>query len=258
MKYDIITCGVGGQGILSISFIIDNSAMSMGYNFKQSEVHGMAQRGGAVSSHIRISDKQIFSDLVPAGSADMILSVEPLETLRYVGYLSYDGIIVASSNPYVNIPDYPQLEEIIDKLESLKNHILVNSEDLARKAGSGKAQNMVMIGAASKRLPLDEQVMKKFIMLLFKAKGEKVQRVNIDAFDFGKIAAENFLAAKDAGMTSFQASVVCGKLEPKPAGTDILDMWLKAIDEDPTLLEKLQAHKKLIPPTIEGFKAFLQ
>ena len=118
MKCDIILAGVGGQGILSIAFILDNAAMKQGFHFKQSEVHGMAQRGGAVQSHLRIADREIHSDLIPKGTADIILSVEPLEALRYKEYLSDKGILVSSTKPFVNIPDYPPIEMILNEIEA--------------------------------------------------------------------------------------------------------------------------------------------
>lgn len=189
MKKDIILAGVGGQGILSIAFVIDNAAVKQGLFFKQAEVHGMAQRGGAVQSHLRYADHEIYSDLVPMGKADVILSVEPLESLRYLGYLSPDGVVISSSAPFVNIPDYPKIEDVLKKIRSLKNHILVDSEKLARDAGSVRAQNMVMVGAASGYLGLEEENLLEFVRQLFAAKGDKLIDLNVKAFQLGKEAA---------------------------------------------------------------------
>lgn len=189
MKQDIILSGVGGQGILSIAFVLDNAALLDGLNFKQAEVHGMSQRGGAVQSHLRLSDQQIHSDLVPRGMADMILSVEPLEALRYVNYLSGDGKIITSSTPYMNIPDYPDIEEVLEKVREINKPIIVDSKKLAAEAGSTRAQNMVMLGAASSTLIVKEESLIKFIEVLFKPKGQKLVDMNHRAFELGKKAA---------------------------------------------------------------------
>ncbi|MGB4703585.1 MAG: indolepyruvate oxidoreductase subunit beta [Candidatus Saccharicenans sp.] len=189
MKYDIILAGVGGQGILSIAFVIDNAALEEGLNFKQAEVHGMSQRGGAVQSHLRLSDGQIYSDLIPLGQADMILSVEPLETLRYFEYLKPDGAVISSSTPYQNISDYPVLEEIYREIKKVPVHVLIDSEKIAREAGSVRAQNMVMLGAASLFLPVKEESLKKYIQVLFERRGPQIVQVNLKAFDLGREAA---------------------------------------------------------------------
>jgi indolepyruvate ferredoxin oxidoreductase beta subunit len=186
MRQDIILAGVGGQGILSIAFVIDNAALEEGLNFKQAEVHGMAQRGGAVQSHLRLSNEPIYSDLIPKGGADMILSVEPLESLRYLDYLSPDGIVVTSRSPFVNIPDYPAIEDVLSEIEAVENKLIVDSEKLAKDAGSPKAQNMVMLGAASLHLILSEKSLKKFVRVLFETRGEKIVDMNLKAFDLGR------------------------------------------------------------------------
>jgi indolepyruvate ferredoxin oxidoreductase beta subunit len=189
MKQDIILAGVGGQGILSIAFVIDNAALKQGLDFKQAEVHGMAQRGGAVQSHLRISDKPVFSDLIPKGGADMILSVEPMECLRYLDYLSPEGIVVTSRSPFLNIPDYPDNDEVLDAIATVENKIVVDSDKLAKEAGSPKAQNMVMLGAASPHLILEEENLKEFIRVLFGRRGEKMVEMNLKAFDLGRTSA---------------------------------------------------------------------
>ena len=191
MKQDIILAGVGGQGILSIAFVIDNAALEEGFNFKQAEVHGMAQRGGAVQSHLRISSEVIYSDLIPKGEADMILSVEPLEALRYFDYLSLGGTVVSSSSPYVNIPDYPNLETILDKIQEVERRVIVDSQRLAKEAGSSRAQNMVMLGAASSYLILKRESLERFIRVLFETQGERVVEINLKAFRLGSEAASS-------------------------------------------------------------------
>jgi indolepyruvate ferredoxin oxidoreductase beta subunit len=189
MKQDIILAGVGGQGILSIAFVIDNAALAEGLSFKQAEVHGMAQRGGAVQSHMRLSSEPVWSDLIPLGEADMILSVEPLEALRYLGQLAPDGIIVTSATPFVNIPDYPPIDGVLAEVRRSGRHVIVDSEKLAKEAGTSKAQNTVMLGAASKHLVLKEESLKRFIEVLFKGRGESVVQANLKAFDLGRAAA---------------------------------------------------------------------
>ncbi len=189
MKQDIILAGVGGQGILSIAFVIDNAALEEGLCFKQAEVHGMAQRGGAVQSHVRLSSGPLFSDLIPKGEADMILSVEPLEAIRYFEYLRPEGIIVSSSTPYRNIPDYPDLDRVLSTIREAGRHAIVDSERLAREAGTSKAQNMVVLGAASAFLVLKEASLRIYIEKLFRGKGPAVVESNLTAFELGKKAA---------------------------------------------------------------------
>lgn len=186
MKQDIILTGVGGQGILSIAFVIDNAALKEDLYFKQAEVHGMAQRGGAVQSHLRLSKEPIFSDLIPKGTADLILSVEPLECVRYLDYLAPDGIVVTSSSPFVNIQSYPDLATVLDKIQTVQNRVIVDSDRLAKEAGSSRAQNMVMLGAASSFLILQEKHLKEYIRILFEPRGERMVDMNLKAFELGR------------------------------------------------------------------------
>jgi indolepyruvate ferredoxin oxidoreductase beta subunit len=189
MKQDIILAGVGGQGILSIAYVIDNAALADGLFFKQAEVHGMAQRGGAVQSHLRISDGAIWSDLIPKGEADMILSVEPLEALRYLDYLRPDGVVVSSSTPYRNIPDYPDIGQVLEAVRQAPRSVVVDSEKLAKEAGTAKAQNIVLLGAASAYLRLKEESLLRTIEDLFRGRGGPVLEANLKAFELGKKAA---------------------------------------------------------------------
>ncbi len=188
MKYDIILAGVGGQGVLSLSAIIAFSAMKEGLHAKQSEVHGMAQRGGAVSANLRLSDSPIASDLIPRGTAAMILSMEPLESLRYLEYLSPDGTLITSTDPVVNISDYPDVDGLFKNISSLPHAVLVDSVRLAKQAGSARASNMVMVGAASHLLPIEVATMEHFITNTFKRKGDNVVEANIAAFRAGREA----------------------------------------------------------------------
>lgn len=189
MKQDIILAGVGGQGILSIAYVIDNAALEAGWNFKQAEVHGMAQRGGAVQSHLRLSQDVIFSELIPPGQVDLLLSVEPLEALRYLDALHPEARIVTSLTPYRNIPDYPDVESVLAALRDTGRAAVIDSQALAKEAGSTRAQNMVMLGAASLHLVIAEGHLLSFIEELFAPKGGDIVDVNLKAFRLGKEAA---------------------------------------------------------------------
>ena len=188
-KQDIILAGVGGQGILSIAFVIDHAALKEGFNVKQAEIHGMAQRGGAVQSHLRLSKDRIWSDLIPRGEADMILSVEPLEALRYLDFLHPGGKLITSSTPFVNIPDYPDQEKLIGRIREIPGSVIVDSEALAKEAGTSKVQNTVMLGAAAKDLVVNEDSLLESIKVLFAPRGDKVLEANIRAFELGRRAA---------------------------------------------------------------------
>jgi indolepyruvate ferredoxin oxidoreductase beta subunit len=185
MKSDIILAGVGGQGILTIAYVLDNAALASGMNVKQSEVHGMSQRGGAVYTHIRISDDPISSDLIGLGQADFIVGVEPLEAIRYADYLCAKGHIISNTIPEVNIPNYPDLDAIHKEINNY-SHTLFDAKELAKEAGSPRAQNIVLVGALSHFLPLEEKYYRQFIEELFAKKGEKIVETNFRAFEMGR------------------------------------------------------------------------
>ncbi len=186
MKYDMIIAGVGGQGVLSVAAIIASSAMKEGLYVKQSEVHGMSQRGGAVYANLRLSDAPIYSDLIADGTASMILSMEPLESLRYIHYLKDEGILITAENPERNIPDYPDLQELLSQIRTLPHALTIDARKLAMEAGSGRATNMVLAGAASHFLPIKAQTMQDFIKEIFARKGEKIVEINLKAFALGR------------------------------------------------------------------------
>lgn len=196
MKKDIILSGVGGQGILTIAYVLGSTALKDGYYFKQAEVHGMSQRGGAVESHLRISSKEIHSDLIPKGECDLILSVEPIEALRYLGFLSKDGYVIANSNPFKNIPNYPDEEKIKNAYNNLRNAYLIDADKIAKEAGSGRSANIVILGIASNLLFLKEESMLFFIEKLFERKGEKIINMNKKAFMMGKELGKNLFNGK--------------------------------------------------------------
>ena len=185
MKTDIIIAGVGGQGILSIATVIGLAAVNRQLNIKQSEVHGMSQRGGAVYSHLRLSEQPIASDLISTGKADLILSVEPMEALRYLPYLAPDGWLVTNTHPFVNINNYPDPQILMEQLNRLQNCVLVDADALASECGSTKASNMVMLGAAVPFLNMDVKEVEKAIHSIFARKGEEVVAMNICAMQAG-------------------------------------------------------------------------
>jgi indolepyruvate ferredoxin oxidoreductase beta subunit len=189
MKYDVILAGVGGQGVLSVASIIAHAALGEGLLVRQSEVHGMAQRGGAVLSHLRIADKEIAGDLVPRGGADLVISMEPLESLRYVSWLKGSGVLVTAAEPFVNIGNYPEIGEIISSIKRLPHHRLVEAAALAKEAGLAKAVNTVMVGAASCFLPVKPQGLEKTITEVFSKKDAAAIAANAKAFKLGKAAA---------------------------------------------------------------------
>jgi len=190
MKSDIILAGVGGQGILSIAAILGAAALNENLYLKQAETHGMSQRGGEVVSHLRISDSPIYSDLIPLGSADIILSVEPLESLRYLPYLKKEGCLVTNVTEFRNIPNYPNLSNTFSKLTSTLKIIQIDADKIANDTGNPKASNMVMLGAASPFIEISEAIILKAIETVFTKKGAGVVESNKQAFYQGKMFAE--------------------------------------------------------------------
>lgn len=186
MKKDIILAGVGGQGILTIATIIGEAAAKAGVNLKQAEVHGMSQRGGDVQSTLRLSTEPIYSDLIREGSADLIISMEPMEALRYVPYLVEQGWVVTSSHPYKNIPNYPDVQQIVEELESLPHTVMLPIEDLARQNNMPKSANVVLLGMAARYIEiLSPEELRESIKRVFASKGEAVVEMNLRAFDLG-------------------------------------------------------------------------
>jgi len=186
MKRDIILAGVGGQGIISIAAVIGTAALDQGFFLKQSEVHGMSQRGGDVQSNLRFSDTEIASDLIPYGQADLIISVEPLEALRYLPYLSSDGWVIASTKPYINIPEYPDMEKVMDEFRKLPHYVALDADEVAKEIGAIKAANIVILGAASAFLGMDYQTLENAIRFIFRNKGEDVINKNLQALKAGR------------------------------------------------------------------------
>ena len=191
MKKDIILSGVGGQGILTIAATIGTAALIEGLQLKQAEVHGMSQRGGDVQSHLRLSSNNIASDLIPEGKADLIISVEPLESLRYVNMLNQEtGWLISSMNPYNNISDYPPVEEVLEKIWMLPRYITLDANRVAKDMGSIKAANIVVLGAATPFLELKYKSLQQAIESMFSKKGKDMVELNLKALKAGREYAE--------------------------------------------------------------------
>ncbi len=193
MKKDIILAGVGGQGILSIAAGIGMAAIDSGLYLKQAEVHGMSQRGGDVHSDLRIADHEIASDLIPEGQADLILSVEPMESLRYLPMLAANGWLITNINPYMNIPNYPDIEEVLGAIREVPRHIIIDANKIATDLGSRRSANIVILGAASPFLGLSFESLEQAIVKLFERKGQEVVDVNLEALRQGKKYADDFI-----------------------------------------------------------------
>jgi indolepyruvate ferredoxin oxidoreductase beta subunit len=193
MKKDIILAGVGGQGILSIAATIGTAAVKLNMHLKQAEVHGMSQRGGDVSSNLRISDDEIFSDLIPMGKADMIISVEPMESLRYLPMLCKDGWLITNTKPFVNIRNYPEMEQVMEEVSKVANHIALDADGIAKELGSARSANMVILGAASPFLGLSFESLENAVRDIFRRKGDEVIQLNLEALRAGKKFAEEHM-----------------------------------------------------------------
>ncbi len=186
MKNDIVLSGVGGQGILSIAAAIGLAAVENNLFLKQSEVHGMSQRGGDVQSHLRLSDVPVSSDLIPYGKATLIISVEPMESLRYLPWLSKEGWLVTNSVPFINIPDYPPVEDVLKEIRKIQNHIIIDADSIAREAGSSRSGNMVILGAASPFIDMPFKSLENAVRKLFERKGEEIVETNLKALRAGR------------------------------------------------------------------------
>lgn len=185
MKKDIILSGVGGQGILSIATVIGRAALAEGLQIKQAEVHGMSQRGGDVQSHLRISSSEIRSDLIPRGAADLVISLEPMESLRYLEWLAADGWVVTNTVPVVNIPNYPDEKSLETELRALPHVVMLDADALAREAASPRSANMALLGAATPMLDIEAEKLEEGIRAIFARKGEAVVEANLAAFRAG-------------------------------------------------------------------------
>ena len=191
MRADIILSGVGGQGILSIAAVIGEAALKEGLYMKQAEVHGMSQRGGDVQSNLRLSDQPIASDLIPKGHADLIISLEPMESLRYLPYLKKEGWLVTNSQPFVNIPNYPDIDMVNEELDKLPHKVVLDVEAIAKEIATARAANIVMLGAATPFIGIEYDKIADGIRHIFARKGEEVVEMNLKALKAGYDVAQS-------------------------------------------------------------------
>lgn len=193
MRKDIILSGVGGQGILTIATIIGEAATAEGINLKQAEVHGMSQRGGDVQSNLRLSDEKIYSDLIAQGEADLIISMEPMEALRYLPYLQEEGWVITASSPFKNIPNYPEDTALEAELQKLPRVVTLDIEEMAKENSMPKCANVILLGMAAKYIGIvSPEQLRESIGRVFAAKGEKIVEMNKKAFDIGLHAVKNW------------------------------------------------------------------
>lgn len=191
MKVDIVLAGVGGQGILSIATVLGAAALKAGLYIKQAEVHGMSQRGGDVQSCLRISSDPIASDLIRSGCADLIVSLEPMEALRYVSLLRRGGWIVTGTTPVVNIDNYPAMEEVTATLNATGNCVAADFEAVAKEVASPRSANMALLGAASRFIEgISAEEIEEAIATIFAAKGQAIIDSNVKAFRAGRAVAD--------------------------------------------------------------------
>lgn len=195
MKTDIVLAGVGGQGILSIAAALGSAALTNNLYLKQAETHGMSQRGGDVQSYLRLSDKPVYSDLIAHGTADIILSVEPMEALRYLPFLKSDGYVVTNSEPFVNIPNYPDMEKLIAKIKALPHHVLIDADRIAKEVTDNvRSSNFVMLGAASPFIEIPFDYLERGTEAIFSRKGKEVVDMNLKAMNAGREFAMKYVA----------------------------------------------------------------
>lgn len=192
MKKDIILSGVGGQGILTIAATIGTAAVNKGMNLKQAEVHGMSQRGGDVISNLRISDDEIYSDLIPEGKADLLISVEPMEALRHINMISKEGWLITNSKAFNNISDYPELQEVYKEIKKFDKHIMIDADSIAKDLGNIKATNIVILGAALDHLGLTYDDLEGAVRMILGRKGEDIIKLNLNALKAGHQAAKDY------------------------------------------------------------------
>ena len=187
MKTDIVLAGVGGQGILTIATILGHAALGNNLHIKQAEVHGMSQRGGDVQSNLRLSSQPIASDLIPMGGADIILSLEPMEALRYMPYLNpTTGWVVTNTTPFVNISNYPQMDELMEAINQVPRVVAFDMDSLAKEVATQRSSNIVLLGATSPLIDIAPALIEDSIAAVFAAKPANIVQQNIAAFRAGR------------------------------------------------------------------------
>ena len=249
MNFDLVIAGVGGQGVLTIAAVLDRAAHEAGLYVKQSEVHGMAQRGGAVSAFVRMSDQPVASDLIGNGHASLLLSIEPLEALRYTQLLKPDGWIVSDITPMLNVSNYPAMDEVYRVLFSAPRLVALDATRLAQKAGTIKAQNVVALGAAAMHLPLPMELIEAQIRALFERKGERIVNANLHAFRKGDAAARFTSALLEAGIAGQTVARITSHIHfpPHPVAGELVKAWCHRLKADADqVLQLLRAHEELM------------
>jgi indolepyruvate ferredoxin oxidoreductase beta subunit len=260
MNFDLVLAGVGGQGVLSIAWVLDHAAHAAGWHLKQSEVHGMAQRGGAVSAFVRMSDRPVASDLIAAGSAALIVAVEPLEALRYTGLLRPDGAVVTDITPMVNIDNYPDLGALHAVLFKLPNLVAVDATRLAQAAGTVKAQNTVVLGAATPLLPLPAEDIEAQLRALFEPKGDRIVQANLRAFRMGCAASGFVQALRAAGVPAARAARVSARLAfaPESVSAELVEAWSRRLlgpDGEDVAAQVFASPGLVVPEAVNGVAA---
>lgn len=260
MEENLILAGVGGQGILTIARALSIAGLRLGLKIKQAEVHGMSQRGGAVQSHLRIADHELASDLIPLGGAHMVLAVEPLEALRYVQYLREGGTIVASTNAFVNIPNYPPIAEVLERVARVPRHVLLDADKLSKMAGSGRSANIVMLGAASLFFQIEVAELESAVTAMFSAKGPKIVEMNQLAFRLGRNAAQAYRDGLEGGdpaaaVREWIDSLTLEQLSA-PDGVDVGELK-KKVHEEPLSATAVEAFAAILSGASQGGRSQL-
>jgi len=198
-EFNVLITGVGGQGVILMSELLGKAAVSDGLRVRGSEVLGMAVRGGPVISTIRMGS-EVYGPLIPAGKGDLVIGMEPAETLRNITYMSKSSLIILNTQRVVPVmvflgkSSYPSLDEILERLKANSDKIIkLDAVQLAEEAGSGLSANMVMLGASfgTGRLPIKIETIKKTMEAHFSA---KIAPVNIRAFDLGYLTCQKLLS----------------------------------------------------------------
>ncbi len=184
--YKVIIAGVGGQGAVTVAQLVMRAAWKAGHHALQSEVHGMSQRGGAVNAQVLFDKEPVTSPLIMEGTGDVLIGMEPLESLRYLSLLKTDAKLAVSNKPIINMDNYPDTDKLFHDLENISGVTLVDTDKHAKELGNPRAGNIILLGLASKELPIEVDVWNSVLQERFGAKGQDVVDKNMAAFEFGR------------------------------------------------------------------------
>ncbi len=190
-RFDLIIAGVGGQGTILASDIIGKAAVKEDLSVRAAETHGMAQRGGSVVNHVRLGCE--LGSMIPMKGADVLLALEPSEALRYMEFLSEDGVIIVNTAPIMPVTvtsglcTYPDVNEIIDIMKASREVRAINANELAKEAGHPQSMNVVMVGALSNYLPVSFDTLLECVRELVPP---KTIDINVKAFELGRSAIQ--------------------------------------------------------------------